>query len=339
MLRLLVAALVLPIAFDAVSVHAAPAAEITAAAEAFLHTLSAEQRQQAVLPVESPERLDWHYIPKATRKGVQFKDLTPESRAAALQLLRASTSEAGAERSQLTMKYEALIGELEGERRRQIRDPERFYIAICGTPGATGRWSWSIEGHHLSLNYVIDGNRLVSTTPQAFCVNPAVVKNENQTGVAVGTRMLEQEETLAFALMQSLSAAQRQLAIIDQAAPADVRDPGSPQPPATAAEGISYRDLSDAQRKLLLELIQVYCRPMPPAIEKQRMDALHFAGLNALHFAWAGATEPGVGHYYRIQGPTVLIEFCNVQADAAGNPVNHIHTTYRDPRGDFGVRR
>ena len=126
-------------------------------------------------------------------------------------------------------------------------------------------------------------------------------------------------------------------AILSEKAPAEIRDAGSPQPPTTPAEGIAYADLDIDQKSLLLNLVEEYAKAVADPIAKQRIDELHFDGLDQIHFAWAGATKPGVGHYYRIQGRGFLIEFVNTQPDAAGNPANHIHCVYRDLDGDFAI--
>src|SRR5690606_13588809 len=128
---------------------------------------------------------------------------------------------------------------------------------------------------------------------------------------------------------------QKTKAILADKAPKEIRAAGQPQPPTEPAEGISYGDLTPNQQGLLLKLIEVYCAKVPDAVAEKRMDALHYSGLNEIRFAWMGATKPGIGHYYKIQGPSFLIEFVNTQPDAAGNPANHIHSVYRDMHGDF----
>jgi hypothetical protein len=156
-------------------------------------------------------------------------------------------------------------------------------------------------------------------------------------GVARGTRVLADEETLAFELLQSLSESQRQKAVIAPSAPAEIRDPGKPQPPQAAAEGLAAAELNETQLKVLRRLLDAYAHNMPPEVARQRIEAIDQAGLSSVHFAWAGPDRPGVGHYYRVQGPTFLIEFVNTQPDAAGNPANHIHSIWRDMRGDFAL--
>src|SRR5690606_31104373 len=162
------------------------------------------------------------------------------------------------------------------------------------------------------------------------------VKNEG-AGIAKGTRVLAQEEELAFALVNSLDDGQKRKAVIADKAPKEVRAAGEPQPPQAKPEGIAASDLNDKQQELLRKLVRVYLDNHPQEVADHRYEEIEKAGWKEVHFCWAGALEPGVGHYYRIQGPTFLVEFVNVQPDAAGNRANHIHSVWRDMRGDFAV--
>ena len=314
-----------------------PGDSMTENAAKFVAALDDQQRATAVMEFGTPERLGWHFIPKDERKGLQIKHMTSSQQQAAHALLKSALSEMGYRKSTQIMQMEKVLNEFEKGQGRWARDFERYYFTIFGTPGADQRWGLSVEGHHLSLNFVIDHGQLVATTPQFFAANPAVVQNENQQGVKVGTRILDIEETTAFSLVQSLSEEQSKTALIAAEAPSEIRAAGEPQPPQEAAAGISYEKLNEKQQGELLKLISEYINAMPGPIAKARDDKLHFDGLNGIHFAWAGATEPGIGHYYRVQGPSFLIEFVNTQPDAAGNPANHIHCVWRDMHGDFGM--
>lgn len=314
-----------------------PGEPMTEACAALIDSLDAKQKKTALMEYGAPDRLGWHFIPKDERKGLQIKFMNESQRAAAHKLLQAALSDAGYSKATQIMGLEKLLNELEEGKGRWARDHERYYVTIFGKPENGARWGLSFEGHHLSLNFVVDNGRVISTTPQFFAANPAIVKNENKTGIKVGTRVLAKEEALAFELVNSLSDEQKQVGILAPEAPKEIRAAGEPQPPQTAAEGISYKDLEGKQRGLLLSLIQEYCNAMPGPIAQKRVNQLHFDGLNDIHFAWAGATEPGIGHYYRVQGPSFLIEFVNTQPDAAGNPANHIHCVWRDMHGDFAL--
>jgi hypothetical protein len=315
-------------------------ADMTAAAEKFLASLSDEQRKTALLTYDNPVRLDWHFIPKAERKGLQIKEMSAEQRKAAHALLAAALSQAGYQKATTIMELEAILHELEKAKKGgNIRDTERYYFTVFGQPTLEGRWGLSVEGHHLSLNFVVSEGRVVSSTPAFFGANPAEVKSSVGVGPKPGTRVLRAEEQLAFDLVNSLDDAQRKIALIAGKAPDDIRGPAGQQPPGDAPQGLSASKLNDAQKKTLRALLEAYCANMPKEVADRRMEGVEKAGLDASYFAWAGATKPGVGHYYRVQGPSYLIEFVNVQPDAAGNIANHIHCVWRDMAGDFALPR
>ena len=315
-----------------------PAESMTAAANAFLAALTAEQRTEAALPFETPLRRDWHNIPKEDRKGVEFGELNAEQQQLALALLRSALSDVGYEKATRIMSLENNLRE--GEKNvagAPFRDPERYFITIFGEPAGKGAWGWSFEGHHFSQNFVVHDGKVVGDTPSFWGANPATVKIFIEGGPEVGTRTLAQEEQLAFDLLASLDASQRAVAVIADKAPADYRGPGQPEPPRTAPEGIQASKFTDAQREKLQALLAAYCNNLAPELAAARLAEIEAAGAERVHFAWLGATEPGVGHAYRIQGPTFLLELVNIQSDPAGNPANHIHSVWRSLNHDFGV--
>ncbi len=310
-------------------------------AQAFLKSLDEKQQKSATFAFDDAKRIAWHFIPlegvNKEREGLQIRHMNEAQRKAAHGLLRTVLSEAGYGKATKIMELESLLAELQKGKRGPLRDSERYYFAIFGQPAADGRWGLSIEGHHLSLNFVIDKGNVISSTPTALCANPAIVMNENVPTVKKGTRVLAKEETLAFDLVASLSAEQRKAAIIAEKPPGEIRAAGDPQPPKDAPAGIPAEKLTSEQRAILQSLIAEYANNLPADVAKGRLEAIDREGLGQVHFAWAGADKPGIGHYYRIQGPTFLIEFVNVQPDSAGNPANHIHSVWRDMTGDFAV--
>jgi len=178
---------------------------------------------------------------------------------------------------------------------------------------------------------------VISDTPSFWGANPATVKIFIAGGPKEGTRTLADEEQLAFDLVNSLNDAQKKKAIIAEKAPEEYRDGGKPQPPQTAPEGIASTELTDAQKKTLWTLLEKYNQHLPEAMVEARLAEIKAAGTEGIYFAWAGATKPGVGHYYRVQGPTFVLELINVQSDPAGNPANHIHSVWRNLQGDFAI--
>lgn len=312
--------------------------EMTASAEKFLGTLSAEQKKQTQLAYDIPTRVDWHFIPKATRKGLQLREMNDHQRQAAHTLLKSALSEIGYGKATKIISLEALLKELEKSKTgTPLRDTERYFFTVFGEPTRDGKWGLSVEGHHLSLNFVVEKGHVISSTPAAFCTNPAEVKGDYLPSIPKGTQILAKEESLAFDLLKSLSADQKKKAIIADKAPSEVRAAGEVQPPREAAAGIAASELSAEQKQTLSALLAVYAGNWPADVAAEKQAQIEKAGIDKVHFAWAGAEKPGVGHYYRIQGPTFVIEFVNVQPDAAGNPANHIHSLWRDMAGDFAL--
>ncbi len=313
--------------------------DMTVAANAFLATLDDKQRATAVLPYDDAGRVKWHFIPLAERKGLQIKHMNDEQRQAALRLLKSCLSEAGYKKASTIMSLEAILRELEKTRTNgPIRDPERYYWTVFGKPANEGTWGLSVEGHHMSLNFVVADGEMASFTPHMFGANPATVHEHVAGGPEKGTRILHGEEQLAFDLLASLDADQRKTAVIAAEAPKDVRGAGEPQPPQSAPEGIAAKDLKPEQVATLRALLASYLNNLPADVAALHTKAIEDAGIEKVYFAWAGADKPGVGHYYRVQGTTFLVEFCNVQPDAAGNVANHIHAVWRDLGGDFHLK-
>ena len=316
-------------AFQATAV--APLAE---AAEQWIATLDAAPRARGVRPFADASRTDWHFVPKPARKGVQLADMTPAQQEAALALLRSALSEAGYDKSLAIMNLEEILRRLEGSKAKNIRDPKRYFFTVFGTPADTGTWGLSVEGHHLSFNFVVRDGAVVDSTPQFMGANPAEVKTTFAGLPEAGHRVLHDEEMIAFELVRSLDAAQRAVAVTADA-PQEIRAAGEPQPPQERATGILWTDLTADQQTTMRRLIDAYCAWMTEEVATERLRLIEEAGWEAVRFAWLGALEPGIGHAYRVAGPNFLVEFVNVQPDAEGNPANHIHCVWRDATGDF----
>ncbi|MCA9194054.1 MAG: DUF3500 domain-containing protein [Planctomycetales bacterium] len=314
-----------------------PALQLVPNAKAFLESLNAEQRAKAVKDFDSKERVDWHFVPLETRKGLPVMEMEGAQKEAAMKLLRASLSQVGYEKATTIMNLESLLRQLEGPGSEARRNPEKYYFTIFGSVAPKKKWGLSIEGHHLSLNFVIQGNTIVSSTPQFFASNPAELKDTYGEKFPKGLRVLKDEEQLAFDLLSSLDSNQKATATLPGDTPKEIRGAEEPQAPATEATGLAAGKLTDAQQATLKKLMEAYTSKMKPLVAKKRWTAIDDAGFDKVHFAWSGASQPGVGHYYRVQGPSFLIEFVNMQPDAAGNPANHIHCVWRDMAGDFGI--
>ncbi len=318
-----------------------PGERMTKCAKAFLETLDEKQYEKlkaaALLPYDSPKRVGWHFIPKKSRKGLVLREMNTAQRTAALLLVRSALSEAGYSKTNKIMMLEGVLRELEGKDRNWERDPNKYYVTIFGTPSDSDAWGLSFEGHHISLNFVCRGGVVVDSTPQFFAANPATIMDDVEGPLGKGTRVLRLEEGLAFRLVNSLKKAQLEKALIAEEAPKEIRFAGEAQSTVGEPEGIAHNELTIQQRKLLKKLVTVYTDAVPGKVAAARRDQIQKNGWNHVHFAWAGATKPGIGHYYRVRGKGFLIEFVNTQADAAGNPANHIHCVWRDLTGDFDL--
>ena len=309
---------------------------MAAAATAFVSSLTSEQRQQAIFPFESDERLRWHFIPTEgfPRKGLTVKDMTDAQRERAHALMKAGLSQRGYMTATAIMELESLLGALEQRERdggRQAegfrRDPVRYFFSVFGTPSPKGAWGWRVEGHHVSLHFTMVNGTLVASSPAMFGSNPAEVLD----GPRKGTRILAAEEDAARELLMALDPAQRAQAVLDAVAPNDIVTGNRLGITPLAPVGVEASALTARQRELLMKVVDVYTGFMADDIAAERMARLKKAGLEKIAFAWAGEAERGKKHYYRIQGPTFLIEYDNTQ-----NNGNHIHSVWRDFTGDFG---
>lgn len=317
-----------------------PAEQMQTYATAYLETLEDAQRTQTMQDFDSPTRVGWHFIPMDERKGLMLGNMNDAQRTAALRLLRAALSEAGYSKANRIMLLEEVLNEMEKSNGRWERNPQRYFVTLFGNPSddsPDNRWGLSFEGHHLSLNFVCRGNEVLDSTPQFLASNPATIMNETSVTLGKGTAVLNLEEQLAFKLVGSLSADQQAAAIIAEKAPAEIRFAGEAQPTPVTADGIRYSQLDEKQQAILRDLVSTYTDVVADPVAQARHAEIRADGWDDVRFAWAGATRPGIGHYYRVTGKRFLIEFCNTQSDPAGNPANHIHSVYRDLSGDFDL--
>jgi hypothetical protein len=301
-----------------------PASDPAKAAQAFLGVLRPALRSECVFPVDSEDRTVWSYLP-GKRRGLTLKKMNAAERAAAHGMLRASLSAQGYAKTTGVLELEAILRDLETFGGLS-RDPELYYLAIFGDPSSARPWGWRFEGHHVSLNFSSADGRIVAATPAFFGAHPARV----ESGPRAGWRLLPEEEDLARQLLGSLDAAQRKKAIFEVSAPSDIiLSPGRKSVPDPA--GLAYAEMSDVQRKTLRRLVDAYVGNLRADVAEAQRRKMEKAGLDAVRFGWAGGTRVGEGHYYRIQGPTFVIEYDNTQ-----NGANHVHSVYRDLEDDFG---
>ena len=293
----------------------------------FLASLTPEQRQSAAFSFDAPERMRWHFIPDETfpRKGLTFKAMTEPQRTLAHDLMKSALSERGYATYTEIMQLEKILKAIENG--PMARDQEMYHFSIFGTPSAQGTWGWRVEGHHVSLHFSVVNGTAVANTPSFAGSNPAEVRD----GPNKGKRVLALQEDSARALVTSLDASQRTTAVIADAAPNDILTEAKLDISPLSPIGIKASALTMAQRDLLMKLLDAYAGLMAPDIAADRLGKIKTAGVENVAFAWAGPVERGQKHYYRVQGPTFLIELDNTQ-----NNGNHIHSVWRDFNGDFG---
>lgn len=317
---------VIGLALAASAVVDRSANQMAASANRFLDALDDEAKSRAVFAFDSPERVNWHFIPRP-RKGLPVKDMNSAQRALAFGLLQSGLGSSGFLKATTIMSLEQVLKELE-KGSGAVRDPELYFVSIFGQPSDKGKWGWRVEGHHLSLNFVVNNGKIVSATPAFFGSNPAEIR----TGPRKGLRTLADIEDRALRLLQALDDGQKKIAVVADKAPPEVRSAHEPQPPAEAPEGIAFAQLNDTQKPMLRALIESYAGDMTAEVGQAWLDEIEKAGVDTIKFAWAGPGERSQPHHYRVQGPTFLIEFNNTQ-----NGANHVHSFWRNRLGDFGV--
>jgi len=259
--------------------------------------------------------------------------------------------------------------------RERGRDPLLYYISVFGEPGSAAPWGWRFGGHHISLHYTIVGGNLVTPTPTFFGANPAETRfvgpgvlrplageedlarellhtlDETQRGMAViaksapwdlviGNRPHVEEGVLppmGWEIFREpfdaagLEARQRRQTRTEQTLGISAEDREAFRY-SSKPKGLPAARMTAPQREVIAALVRQYVDRLPEELAALEAPRVLGANLDAVHFAWAGGAERRQPHYYRLQGPRFLVEYDNVQ-----NNVNHIHSLWRDPEGDFGA--
>jgi hypothetical protein len=304
-----------------------PAEEMADAANRFLAALSPEQKQKANYKLTDEERLNWHFVPKI-RNGLPLKEMAQWQRPLAHALLGSGLSQQGILKAETIMSLEEVLRELESKNPRMVRDAEMYYVTIFGVPGAGEPWGWRLEGHHISLNFSVTPSGGVSASPSFLGSNPGEVRD----GPRKGLRVLGAEEDLGRKLVKSFNAEQRAKVIFTKEAPSEVITGNKREVTPLEAVGITAATMDAAQKEMLMDVVREYINRERPELAKEDLAKIEKAGVDKISFAWAGGIEPREPHYYRVQGPTFLLEYDNTQNDA-----NHVHAVWRDFKNDFGA--
>ena len=317
-------------------------ANMVSAAEGFIGKLTPEQKKQAIYGFDSDERFNWHFIPlqdketrKYIRKGLPIEEMTAEQKQAALALVKAGTSKSGDVAVKTIMSLEAILLAQEGPKSAMVRNPGWYFFTVFGTPSKTGKWGWRVEGHHLSINFTMQGSQVIASSPVFFGANPAEVKADFAS-LKKGERILPGVEDHARNLFKALDAEQQKVALQEK----PFGEPGAREkaPKVGKPPGVAGAKMTKDQKATLMKLIKSYTDRMAPDVAASNMQDVEKGGLDSVYFAFTGSTEgAGKGYTYRVQGPTFVIEFLNMQPDGGGNPANHIHSCWRRIKGDFGL--
>jgi hypothetical protein len=305
---------------------------IAEAAKRFIAALRPELRGRLLFAMDDPERKDWSNLPHYLhpRKGVRLGDTNPAERAAAHGLLQAMLSSQGYYKATTIMALDDFLG-AGSEQLRQEYGAENYFLDVFGEPGGAAPWGVQLDGHHLAVNVTVVDHQ-ITMTPAHFGADPAVIPS----GTHAGWHVLGGETEKGFALRNALTPEQARLAVLSETLPPDIFTlPGRDEALKTPA-GVSA--LQGRQRELLESLVDEYVGNMRPDVARSYRAAIQSAGFDKLHFAWMGPAEAGKAMYYRIHGPTLLIEYDAIVPPNTKlpNDPNHIHTVVRMPGNDFG---
>lgn len=306
------------------------AQQMVAAAKAFINTLDSSQKALALFPFDTDERYNFHFFPIENRKGISFNELTSLQKQAAKSLIKTCLSDEATKKVDEIMQLENVLKEIENRKADDhFRDPGKYNMTIFGLPSNNTTWGWRFEGHHICFNFSARDKKLVSGTPGFFGANPAIVRS----GPYKGLQVLKEETEAGFALLHSLSGEQLKKAMIDTTAPGDIITFVNRKAMIEHPAGVLYAEMTTSQQQQLLKLISIYVQRNTKLFADEMLKDIQQAGLNNLRFAWAGFTEPDAGrpYYYRVQGPSIIVEYDNTQ-----NNANHVHSVLRDLKNDFG---
>ena len=246
--------------------------------------------------------------------------------AAAWDLLASLLSARGLDQVRGQLTLEGILGELSGS--RSFRDPGNYALVVFGDPAGDAPWAWRFEGHHLSINVAVAPGHGVGVTPIFFGANPAHVPRGHAHG---GFRLIGAEEDAAFTLIGSLEGGIRTQAVIANRSLGDIVSGPGRELSLQGFEGVPLARLNEAQRGGIMRILELYAGTMREEIAAPALAKVREAGVEALHFAWAGSLSRGQPHYFRVHGPTALVEYDNTQDGA-----NHVHSVWIDPQDVFG---
>ena len=307
---------------------------IREAAEAYLGSLSAEQRARALFPVNANEWHMWSNIHRTImRHGVPFCEMSDRQIERAFALLKESFSGQGFATARDIMRLNETVMEMTS--RVDEFGEDLYWLSIMGTPSVTEPWGWQIDGHHLNVNYFLLGDQVVMAP--AFLGSEPVFAH---SGKYAGTRVFEAEEAQGLAVIRALDAGQRGKTVVSQELPGDLFTSAFRDNRELPYEGIAYDELTPPQRDQLLRLVEIHVGRMRPGHARVKMDEI-MLHVHDTHFSWRGGIEEDSVFYYRVHSPVIIIEFDHQAGQAFPQfkePYrDHIHVIVRTPNGnDYG---
>jgi hypothetical protein len=303
-------------------------ARIVAAAQKVLSTLDAAAKAKVQYPFDGPQKARWSNLPTGifARQGLRLGDLTPPQRTAVNELLTTALSRDGYRKVNEIMQGDEVLRVRGGGRGGGgvVFGEAEYYLAFVGTPSTDAPWMLQFGGHHLAINLTMAGSQS-TMAPSLPATQPATFTVEGRT-----VRPLGNENDKAFALINALNDEQRKQAVLTYTV-SDLVLGATQDGKKIQPEGIRASALTAAQQTMLLDIVREWTGIMTDAFAEPRMAEIR-ATLPETYFAWSGPTTNGSAAYFRIQGPTLVIEY------APQGGVDHIHTIYRDPTNDYGVK-
>ena len=288
--------------------------------QAFLLTLNPDQLDKALIPFQDERRVDWHFIPKDSRKGLSFAELSDTQSQLLWAFWETALSREGLTKTKGVIAAEKILWEQSGH--ADYRNPEKYYMVFFGRPETAGTWGASLEGHHLSLNLTVVDGKAIFVTPSFMGASP----DRNREGA----QPLKGEYDQALRLLNMFGAEQMALAHRSKVKPHNLFTGARKRVDPMKPEGLPASEMSQGQRAQLMQLIQEYVGRYRSAIAEDDVRKIEEAGIENIYFLWVGSDEPGKPVYYRVQGPSFVLEYSNRQS--AGN---HSHSVWRDFENDF----
>ena len=304
---------------------------ITSIVIRFLDTFKPEERKKIQFDFDDAERKDWSNLPtrNVPRKGIPLAEMSRPSQLAAHELMRASLSSQGYLKAAAVVHRDEVLVRVGGS--SATFGAGKYYFGVFGNPAADKRWGWQFDGHHLALNFTyVDGE--LTGAPALWGAQP----DQIEVGDEAGWRVFAAERAKGYAVVHSLTAQQKTTAILSDKLPASIFTGPQRDKALQKFEGLPASSMTPAQQALLWTLIDEYVNNQTEKVARAHRAKIEKEGFGKVHFAWMGSTDPAKSCYFRVHGPSILIEYDNTGATRTERDSNHIHSMFRDPSNDYG---